>query len=73
MPRDSFSIHLISEQFTVREVLSMSNSKSTDLDDVSVKLLKLSIYVIGDILTHIMNCSIESVMLIGKRTGHYII
>lgn len=50
MSRDSFSIPLISEQFVIREVLSMSYSKSTGLDDISVKLLKLSIHAIGDIL-----------------------
>lgn len=31
MPRDSFSIPLISEQFVIRGVLSMSNSKSSGL------------------------------------------
>lgn len=43
MPRDLFSIPLISEQFGIREVLFMSNSKSTGLNGISVKLLKLSI------------------------------
>lgn len=56
MPNDSFSWSMISEPFVIREVLSMSNSKSTGLEDIAVKLLKLSVHVIGNILTHIMNC-----------------
>ena len=42
------------------------NSKATGLDNISVKFLKLSIHVIGDILTHIMNCSIKSGVFIDE-------
>lgn len=69
MPRYSFLKPLLSEQFIIREVLSMSNSKSTGFDDIYVKLLKISIHVMGDILTHIMNCSITSGMFIDDWKG----
>lgn len=56
MPNNLFSWSMISEPFVIRELLSMSNSKSTGLEDIAVKLLKLSVHVIGNILTHIINC-----------------
>ncbi|XP_062573471.1 uncharacterized protein LOC134235355, partial [Saccostrea cucullata] len=40
MPEGSFSIPFVSESFVIDEVLSMSNSKATGLDEISVKILK---------------------------------
>ena len=54
--------------FVVREIMTLSNSKSTGLDDISVEFLKISIHahVIADILTFIMNCSIRSAVFIDE-------
>ena len=38
----------------------MSNSYATGLDDISVKLLKISSNVIGEILTYLLNMSIKN-------------
>ena len=51
MPKGSFTIPDIQVDFVVREIMSMSNSKSTGLDNISVKFLKLSTHAIADIWT----------------------
>lgn len=38
-----------SVDFVKKEIQAMSNSKATSLDDISVKLLKLSLDVIAEI------------------------
>ena len=38
----------------------MSNSYATGLDAISVKLLKISSNVIGEILTYLLNMSIKN-------------
>ena len=60
MPSESFSIPDITVDFIVKEVKAMSNAKETGLDDISNKLLKISIDVIGEILTHMLNISITT-------------
>ena len=63
-PEGSFTIPDIEVDFADREIMSMSNSKSTGLDNISVKFLKISVHAIADILTFIMNCSIRSAVFI---------
>ena len=60
MPSGSFSIPDINFDFIVKEVKAMSNAKATGLDDISVRLLKVSKDVIGEILTHMLNISIRT-------------
>lgn len=60
MPRGSFSIPDISVDFVKKEIQAMSNSKATGLDNISVKLLKLSLDVIAEILTFLLNMSLKS-------------
>lgn len=60
MPRGSFSISDISVDFVKKEIQAMSNSKATGLDDISVKLLKLSLDVIAEILTFLKSCEVAS-------------
>ena len=50
MPEGSFSTPDIQLDIDVREIMSMSNSKSTGFDNISVKFLKISIHVIADIV-----------------------
>ena len=54
MPEGSFTIPDIQVDFFVREIMSMSNSKSTGLDNTSVFFLKISIHAIADILTFLL-------------------
>lgn len=65
MPRGSFSIPDISVDFVKKEIQAMSNSKATGLDDIYVKLLKLSLDAIAEIFTFLLkmclkNCEVAS-------------
>lgn len=57
MPKGSFSIPVISVDFVKKEIQAMSNSKATGLD---LKLLKLSLDVITEILTFLLNMSLKN-------------
>lgn len=54
-----------SVDFVKKEIQAMSNSKATGLDDISVKLLKLSLDVIAEIYTFLLKS--VRLRLNGKR------
>lgn len=60
MEPNSFSIPKMTESFVKKEIFKMSSAKATGLDNISVKLLKMTSSVITNILTYIMNFSIEN-------------
>ena len=50
MPKGSFTIPHVSKEFLKKEIKSMSSSKATGIDEISVKMLKVSIDAVADIL-----------------------
>lgn len=54
-----------SVDFVKKEIQAMSNSKATGLDDISVKLLQLSLDVIAEIYTFLLKS--VRLRLNGKR------
>lgn len=58
MDPNSFVIPNISETFVKIEIHSMSLAEATSLDNISVKLLKITDFI-ANILTHILGFSIE--------------
>ena len=60
MPKGSFKIPKMSVDFVTKQISGMSTAKTTELDGISVKLLKLiTSDAIVDILTCVLNFSIE--------------
>ena len=60
MPNGSFKISKMSVDFVTKQISGMSTAKTTELDGISVKLLKLiTSDAIVDILTCVLNFSIE--------------
>ena len=55
VPTQRFFLPHVSEEFVIREDLSMSTSKSTGLDEVGCKVLKTALPVILSSLTYISN------------------
>jgi hypothetical protein len=60
MPNGSFKILKMSVDFATNHISGMSTAKATGLDGISVKLLKLTSDAIVDILTCVLNFSIET-------------
>ena len=50
----------MSIDFVTKQISGMSTAKATGLDGISVKLLKLTSDAIADILTCVLNFSIET-------------
>ena len=59
MPNGSFKISKMSVDFVAKQISGMSTAKARGLDGISVKLLKLTSDAIVDILTCVLNFSIE--------------
>ena len=55
-----FAIPFVSVEFVERQLKSLDTSKSTGVDNLNAKYLKISASVIAPILTHIFNCSFNS-------------
>ena len=51
----------MSIDFVTKQISGMSTAKATGLDRISVKLLKLTSDAIVDILTYVLNFSIETI------------
>ena len=60
MPNGSFKISKMSVDFVAKQISGMSTAKARGLDGISVKLLKLTSDAIVDILTCVLNFSIET-------------
>ena len=57
---ERFTIPLVSVEFVERQLKSLDTSKSTGVDNLNAKYLKLSASLIAPILTHTFNCSFNS-------------
>lgn len=55
-----FTIPPITSEYVEKEISSMSPSKATGLDGISVKVLKLASTIISPSLTWIMNLSLQT-------------
>ena len=60
MPYGSFKIPKMSVDFVTKQIFGMSTAKATGLDGISVILPKLTSYASVDILTCVLNFSIET-------------
>ncbi|KAJ8017557.1 hypothetical protein HOLleu_44948 [Holothuria leucospilota] len=58
-PSQMFFLPHVSEEFVMKEVLSMSPGKSTGLDEIGCKVLKTALPVILSSLTYIINLSLK--------------
>ena len=58
--RNKFDFNLVTENYVLEQIQSLSNNKATGVDNMCVKLLKLSSCVIVAPLTYLINVSLES-------------
>ena len=56
----SFSIHFVNVDYVESQLKLLGTTKTTGIDNMNAKYLKLSAAVIAPVLTHIFNCSIET-------------
>ena len=56
----SFSIHFVNVDYVESQLKLLDTTKTTGIDNMNAKYLKLSAAVIAPVLTHIFNCSIKT-------------
>ena len=56
----SFSIHFVNVDYVESQLKLLDTTKTTGIDNMNAKYLKLSAAVIAPVLTHIFNCSMKT-------------
>ena len=57
---EQFNIPRVTVEFVESQLKTLDTSKSTGVDNINAKYIKLSAIIIAPVLTYVFNCSISS-------------